>query len=411
MKKIGQFIYSWGNGHYSRMMSLNDELPNYIKDEYEVHYSSKEEIYQKLLARFPDKKQNIHEILMPTPIDGKYGPSICLSMLNLLLPISGKPPLVRQVSSCLRKEARLFDTIGFDLVINDGDMGPNVLAKNRKIKSIFVTNQFMPKFWKSHFYFYPGAVFIAKQIAKATKIIVADSPPPYTICEYNLNFPDKIKEKVVFVGHFATSKKRIPKVKTDFERLIDGTDFGYWMRTGNKSTNMITGKKYEEVFHTDEIKNEKRIISHAINDPSIDRVVGKDGKAYSISDALEKKIDWVQIDVGFLSEDEKETTLGHCNYAVTNGSHTVMGEIIGIKGKPIIGIPVYDEQTNQIRWAQERKLGIGAKSKKQVIKAILEIRRDHDKFEDSIQRFKENFVSDGAKTAAKIAAQMLEDKR
>ncbi len=133
------------------------------------------------------------------------------------------------------------------------------------------------------------------------------------------------------------------------------------MRTGNKSTNMITGKKYEEVFHSDEIKNEKRIISHAVNDQSIDRVLGKDGKLYSISDALEKKIDWAQIDVGFLSEEEKETTLEHCNYAVINGSHTVMGEIIGIRGKPIIGIPVYDEQTNQIQWAQERKLGLGDK--------------------------------------------------
>ncbi|HSA98123.1 MAG TPA: glycosyltransferase [Candidatus Nitrosotenuis sp.] len=411
MKKIGQFIYSWGNGHYSRMMSLNDELSNYIKGEYEVHYSSKEEIYQKLLTRFPDKKSNIHEILMPTPIDGKYGPSICLSMLNLLLPISGKPPLVKQVSSCLRKEAKLFDTIGFDLVINDGDMGPNVLAKNRKIKSIFVTNQFMPKFWKSHFYFYPGAVFIAKQIAKATKIIVADSPPPYTICEYNLNFPDKIKEKVVYAGHFATSKKRNPKEKTDFERLIEGADFGYWMRTGNKSTNMITGKKYEEVFHADEIKNEKRIISQAVNDPLIDKVLGKDGKAYSFADALEKKIDWIQIDVGFLSEEEKETTLDHCKYAVINGSHTVMGEIIGIKGKPIIGMPVYDEQTNQIQWAQEHGLGIGAKSRKQVIRAILEIRENHGVFEESIRQFKENFVPNGAQTAARIASQMLEDKR
>lgn len=411
MKKIGQFIYSWGNGHYSRMMSLNDELPNYIKGEYEVHYSSKEEIYQKLLKRFPDKKQNIHEILMPTPIDGKYGPSICLSMLNLLLPIAGKPPLVKQVSSCLRKEANLFDTVGFDLVINDGDMGPNVLAKNRKIKSIFVTNQFMPKFWKSHFYFYPGAVFIAKQIAKATKIIVADSPPPYAICEYNLNFPDKIREKVVYAGHFATSKKKSSKEKTDFEKLVEDADFGYWMRTGNKSTNMITGKKYEEVFHTDEIKNEKRIVSHAVNDPAIDRVLGKDGRTYSISDALEKKIDWVQIDVGFLSEEEKETTLEHCNYAVINGSHTVMGEIIGIRGKPIIGIPVYDEQTNQIQWAHERNLGIGAKSKKQVVKAILEIRKDHGKFEESIRQFKENFVPNGAQAAAKIASQMLEDKR
>src|SRR3970040_1425750 len=131
-----------------------------------------------------------------------------------------------------------------------------ILAKQK-----FITNQFRPKLWKSRFYFYPSVVFISKQIAKATRIIVADSPPPYTICEYNLNFPDKIKEKVVYTGHFASNKKRNAKVKTDFEKLIEKSDFGYWMRTGNRSTNMITGKKYEQVF-PDEIKNEKRIISH-----------------------------------------------------------------------------------------------------------------------------------------------------
>lgn len=392
------------------MMSLNDELPNYIEGEYEVHYSSKDEIYQKLLKRFPDKKQNIHEILMPTPIDGNYGPSIFLSLLNLALPMRGNPPLISQVKSYLKKEAQLFDSIGFDLVINDGDMGPNILAKNRGVDSIFVTNQFRPKMWKSRFYFYPGVVFIANQISKATKIVVADSPPPYTLCEYNLNFPEKIKHKVVYAGHFASKKIQKQDKKTELETLFEGNDFGYWMRTGNKSTNQVTGRKYEEVFHSEEMKNEKRVISHATADPSIDRVLGKDGKTYSISEAYDKKIDWVQIDVGFLSEQQKDAALEHCKYAVVNGSHTAMGEIIGVKGKPIIGIPVYDEQTNQIRWAQEHDLGFGANSKKQVISAILELKNNYSKFEEGIRRFQENFVSDGAKTTAKLAAEMLSEK-
>ena len=78
------------------------------------------------------------------------------------------------------------------------------------------------------------------------------------------------------------------------------------MRTGNKSTNDGTGERYEQVFHQDEMKKEKRIISHAKNDPSINSVLGKDGKKFSISEALEKKIDWIQIDVGYLSEQEKD---------------------------------------------------------------------------------------------------------
>jgi hypothetical protein len=387
-------------------MSLNEELPNFIK-EYEAHFSSKEDIYQKLLKKFP--QENVHEMLMPTPIDGKYGPDVFLSMVNTLLPINGQPSVVSQVTNYLRKERELFDSQKFDLVINDGDMGPNILAKNRNISSIFITNQFRPRLWKSRFYFYPGVLFIAKQIAKATKIVVADSPPPYTMCEYNLNFPEKIKKKVVYAGHFASDKK-VTRTKTDLEQLINGNEFGYWMRTGNRSTNSITGKKYEGAFRTEQMKNEKRIISHATADPSIDSVKGKDGKNYSISDALEKKIDWIQIDVGFLSESEKESTLEQCDYAVINGSHTVMGEIIGIKGKPIIGIPVYDEQTNQIQWAQEHGLGISANNTKQVVSAIMQLRTKHNKFEESIKQFQANFVANGARTTAKLAAEMLESR-
>ena len=54
MFKIGEFIYPWGSGHYSRMMRLNDALSNEIKDELEVHFSSKDHVYQKLLKKFPD---------------------------------------------------------------------------------------------------------------------------------------------------------------------------------------------------------------------------------------------------------------------------------------------------------------------------------------------------------------------
>lgn len=405
--KIGQFIYSWGNGHYSRMMSLNEELPNFIKN-YESHYSSKDDIYQKLLKKFP--RENVHEMLMPTPIDGKYGPDVFLSMVNTLLPVRGHPPVVSQVASYLRKERELFDSQKFDLVINDGDMGPNILAKNRNIPSIFITNQFRPRLWKSRFYFYPGVLFIAKQISKATKIVVADSPPPYTMCEYNLNFTDKVKEKVVYAGHFASDKKKANGVQSELEKLIDGHKFGYWMRTGNKSTNDVTGRKYEAVFASEQMKSEKRIISHATADPAIDRVRGTDGKTYSITDALEKKIDWIQIDVGFLSESEKETALEKCDYAVINGSHTVMGEIIGVRGKPIIGIPVYDEQTNQIQWAQEHRLGILANHTKQVVSGIIRIKENYGAFEQSISQFQENFVANGARTAAKLAAEMTQSR-
>jgi len=411
MKKLGQFIYPWGNGHFSRMMRLNDALNDTIIDDLEIHFFSKGEILKKLHKRFPTKKENIHEILMPTPIDGKMGPSVSLSMLNLLVPVSENQPLVTQISSYLKEERKVFDSKKFDLVINDGDMGSNVLANNRNIPSLFVTNQFKPKLWKSRFYFKPALSFIAKQISKATKIIVADSPPPFTMCEYNLNFTDDVKDKVTYVGHFSKNKKIESKQSSELEMLIQDSNFGYWMRTGNKSTNEGTGERYEEVFHQEEMKEEKRIVSHAKDDPNIDKVLDKNGKRYSIADALEKKIDWIQIDKGFLSEQEKETVLNSCKYSVINGSHTVMGEILGNHAKPIIGIPIYDEHTNQINWAQEKKLGLLAKNRDQIVKAINTLKSNYDDFQDSVSQFSKNFDGNGAENTTKIISELLQNKK
>ena len=411
MKKLGQFIYPWGNGHFSRMMRLNDALNDTITDDLEIHFFSKGEILKKLHKRFPTKKENIHEILMPTPIDGKMGPSVSLSMLNLLVPVSENQPLVTQISSYLKEERKVFDSKKFDLVINDGDMGSNVLANNRNIPSLFVTNQFKPKLWKSRFYFKPALSFIAKQISKATKIIVADSPPPFTMCEYNLNFTDDVKDKVTYVGHFSKNKKIESKQSSELEMLIQDSNFGYWMRTGNKSTNEGTGERYEEVFHQEEMKEEKRIVSHAKDDPNIDKVLDKNGKRYSIADALEKKIDWIQIDKGFLSEQEKETVLNSCKYSVINGSHTVMGEILGNHAKPIIGIPIYDEHTNQINWAQEKKLGLLAKNRDQIVKAINTLKSNYDDFQDSVSQFSKNFDGNGAENTTKIISELLQNKK
>jgi len=102
MKKIGEFIFPWGNGHYSRMMKLDEVLPKYLTEEYEMFYFSKGDVYKKLLKKFPDRKKNIYEILMPTPIDGKSGPSVSLSILNMFFPVGANQSLVNQVKNYLK---------------------------------------------------------------------------------------------------------------------------------------------------------------------------------------------------------------------------------------------------------------------------------------------------------------------
>ncbi len=410
MPKIGNFIYPWGNGHYSRMMRLHNEIITAV-DNVQMHYISKPPIYEKLQKRFPEHLERIHKVSVPTPIDGKFGPSLKLSMINVTLPAAGNPPLIKQIADYLREERAIYNREKFDLVINDGDMGSNVLAKSRNIPSLFVTNQFRPKLWKSRSYLYPGLYYISKQIAKASKILVADSPPPYTICEYNLNFPNDVKEKVLYVGHFTPKIAQTVAEKSDLELLIQGNDYGYWMRTGNSITNEGTGEKYRQVFSRPEMIKERRIISHAQDDQSIDSVLGFDGKKYSISEAYDKKINWLQIDVGFLSEQQKETVLDGCRYAVVNGSHTVMGEILGGKAKPIIGMPVYDEHENNIRWAQEKNLGMLAKNTKDTLSAVVKIKEDAALFDDALAEFSRNFKGNGAQRTTKEAAITLENKR
>lgn len=407
IKKIGEFIYPWGNGHYQRMMILNNELSKYMdKNNFQIHFISMDHIYKKLIKKFPHTKELIHEVPMPMPIDGKKGPSVFLSLLNLLLPISNKPSLLNQIISYLNAEAKLYDKKKFDLVINDGDIGSNVVAKKCRIKSVFITNQFMPKLWKSHFYFYPSLIFISKQILKADKILVADSPPPYTICEYNLNFPKKIKHKIMYVGHFA-NKINIENKNIPISKLLVGNEFGYWMRTGNKSTNEFTGKRYDNIFNDDKMKCEKRITSYAQNDKNIDCVISKNGERYTIEDAIDKKIEWKEIKVGYLSEYEKQLVLNLCDYVVVNGSHTTIGEIVGINKKPIIGIPVYDEHTNQLRWIEEKGLGILANNEKQVIKAVINIKENLNIYLENTDKFSRNFVGNGAENTAKIIKNML----
>jgi len=65
---------------------------------------------------------------MPTPIDGKVGPSVALSLLNILFPVEDNHSLVNQVKNYMKKEREFYDKEKFDVVINDGDMGSYVLA-------------------------------------------------------------------------------------------------------------------------------------------------------------------------------------------------------------------------------------------------------------------------------------------
>ena len=80
-------------------------------------------------------------------------------------PVADNHSLVNQVKDYMKKE-EFYNKEKFDVVINDGDMGSNVLAKKRGIPSLFVTNQYMPKNVKSRSYFYQDYILYQNKLQR-----------------------------------------------------------------------------------------------------------------------------------------------------------------------------------------------------------------------------------------------------
>ena len=88
-----------------------------------------------------------------------------------------------------------------------------------------------------------------------------------------------------------------------------------------------------------------------------------------------------------------------------------MGEILGSHAKPIIGIPIYDEHTNQIEWTRERKIGLFARNRVQIVEAIREMYENYEEITDSVKEFSRNFNGNGVSNTTKIVSEILEDKK
>ena len=88
-----------------------------------------------------------------------------------------------------------------------------------------------------------------------------------------------------------------------------------------------------------------------------------------------------------------------------------MGEVLGNHAKPIIGIPIYDEHTNQIEWTREKKLGLFAQNREQLVQAVSEMHENYEEFSDSVKEFATNFNGNGVNNTAKIVTEILENKK
>ena len=57
---------------------------------------------------------------------------------------------------------------------------------------------------------------------------------------------------------------------------------------------------------------------------------------------------------------------------------------------------------------RSENLGFVANNKKQVIRAVKNIKNDYNKFQEELRNFSENFVLNGAETTAKIVGETLD---
>ncbi len=74
-------------------------------------------------------------------------------------------------------------------------------------------------------------------------------------------------------------------------------------------------------------------------------------------------------------------------------------------------MPIYDEHTNNIEWAQQRNLGVLAPNPKEIVNGIAKIRKNYNEFDENIEEFAKHFVPDGADNSAKMVSEILEEKR
>jgi uncharacterized protein (TIGR00661 family) len=159
-------------------------------------------------------KKDFRKVYPVTPVawyeNGK-GIITSASLVNILfpLPTSQNNSLTIKNSSAMETVHRYYDlrrnirSIRPDVIIADGDIHALRLALKWKIPSVYITNVIRPSYGFSNF-LSPGERISESYVKKATKIIIPDNKPPYTICEYNIGDLSAVgvTNKTEFVGSF-----------------------------------------------------------------------------------------------------------------------------------------------------------------------------------------------------------------
>jgi UDP-N-acetylglucosamine--N-acetylmuramyl-(pentapeptide) pyrophosphoryl-undecaprenol N-acetylglucosamine transferase len=341
-----------GLGHVSRIIPLGKRLE---KKGHELFFFSGGKAYQLLQNEF----RNVYKCTPVSWYENAHGIITSASLINLLFPLPlfnmEKNKLEMKNSNAMETIHRYYDLrenirdIAPDILIADGDINALRLAQRWKIPSVYIANVIRPSYGFSAL-LSPGERVVERYVKKCSKIIIPDTPPPYTISEYSIGNTDKVglKGKLEFIGSFVDTTH----VKGSEEHIfapISGP-------SGTRAKIMKTLLPVLEKLKT------KCIIS-----------LGTPGKKVSTKIGNCELHTW-------LSAEERQECMKNAKFVIFSGGHITCFETIKY-AKPSICIPTQPEQLGNAAKLQNLNCSITAKNKNELEKAIEKMEKDKEAFD------------------------------
>lgn len=344
-----------GFGHVSRTVALGKRLEQKGHD---VNFFSGGKANELLSREFG----KVYYCRPVTWYENSRGIDTAASLINILFPLPFFNPEKRvfQIKSpnAIETAQRYYDLrrqirqIKPDLIIADGDLNALRLAHRWKIPAVYITNLVRPSYGFSPI-LNPGERFTERYVRPCLKIIIPDMPPPYTVCEYNLNNMDSIgiMSKVEFVGSFI-----------EMEHVHGDEDHVFASISGPLGTRLKLMQVVLPVLSEYEVKS---VVS-----------LGLPGERKT------KKIGNCTI-YSWLSPQERAEYMRNARLIIFSGGHITCLEAIGYE-KPSVCIPTQPEQLGNAVKLQRLGCAVLAKSSSQLRAAVQIIEKHRETFRQKI---------------------------
>ncbi|MCL2642207.1 MAG: hypothetical protein FWD52_01630 [Candidatus Bathyarchaeota archaeon] len=343
-----------GLGHVSRIIPLGKRLE---QDGCEIFFLSGGKAYDLLKKEF----EHTYKCMPIVWYENASGIVVPASMINILLPLpvfnaenhqfetknSNTMEIIHRSYNILEKVR----DISPDVLIADGDITALRIAAKRKIPSVYITNFLRPNYGIMHFFNF-GKSIVDQYVKQATKIVIPDNPPPYTISDYNIGnlHGSAFEDKIEYVGPFMDT--------TPIQGLAEHI---FAPISGPIGTRLKILKTLLPVLQRTSIKT---IIS-----------LGAPGKKASTKFGNCEIHNW-------LSTAERQEAMKNAKYVIFSGGHITCFETIKYT-KPSICIPTQPEQGGNAAKMQDLGCSIKVKNQKELANAI-------QKMEQNLHTYKKN---------------------